>query len=143
MAPFRTLVFALVGSCGPAPIQPVDWLHKDVPVVFAKLGGNMIGSCHATEFTRWIQIDPDFWERATKSEQEMLMLHERGHCQYGLEHDPAERKDGCAVSLMHPIIPSLLCIKKHKAQYLLDFEGRKLNVLMEDLDARYRPYQGI
>lgn len=102
---------------------------------------NVIGLCHYGENYRTIRIDITFWNHASKEQREMLMWHENTHCLCGRDHDYSDGKpyldeslerffqsiyvklngymeDGCPLTVMHPIILSTECAKKHKNYYI-------------------------
>jgi len=108
-----------------APIEPV-FIHADFVAYYAsfeeKLGISpdsvsidyvvqedpVVGLCYGyTDRVNNIEIDPNFWNKASENERENLIFHELGHCLLLLEHDDKMMdNNGISVpeSIMYPAI---------------------------------------
>lgn len=62
-------------------------------------------------------IDPEFWENASNTQREIIVLHELGHCVLERGHD-YDKLDGCPMSVMYPYLLSNYCYKSFKKAYL-------------------------
>src|ERR1035437_8833584 len=109
-------------------------------------GTTVIGICHRSTPLKFIDIDTEFWEHASKSSRKFTIFHELGHCMCGRDHDFAEGKeykeevvekvlnyiynrvsfqipegyydDWCPKSIMHPTNNDDSCYEKHYSEYV-------------------------
>jgi len=69
-----------------------------VSVQMAKLAPPQLGVCYYAgrnnSTVNLVQIDEEYWDRATDIEKEFLIYHELGHCVFGLKHNDAYGKVG-------------------------------------------------
>lgn len=102
--------------------------------------------CTYGGFWREIDIDIDFWNRATPTSKLALMFHELAHCYCTRGHDfadgteypepkfmdffskcttePGYYPDGCPLSIMHPIIIEDTCVANHYNDYVNELFNR-------------------
>lgn len=112
-----------------------------------------IGLCTYTAKWREIDLDSNYWARATWLSKIALVYHELAHCYCERDHDWAEGKryptdfelwfdniinetpltplkpegymeDGCPMTLMHPTIIDDYCTKAHYAHYVKEMFDR-------------------
>ena len=103
-APFEVEIYLdtvhdLTGVLPTIEIRIVDTLPPDLP-------RNAIGSCGQGK----ILFLKRYWASATDLDREQLVLHEVGHCVFGLGH----KND----TIMDPIHLPLAVYKKHRQHYL-------------------------
>lgn len=61
----------------------------------------VVGQCSYNSLgTRKINIDINYWNRATDLEKEFVVFHELGHCYLGRSHDDTQNNRSCN-SIMH------------------------------------------
>lgn len=61
----------------------------------------VLGQCHYSEQApNIVEIDNQFWARATDLEKEYVVFHELGHCVLGRNHDDTRLADGSCASIM-------------------------------------------
>lgn len=61
----------------------------------------VLGQCHYSEQApNIVEIDQQFWNRATDLEKEYVVFHELGHCVLGRNHDDTRLADGSCGSIM-------------------------------------------
>jgi hypothetical protein len=102
----NVIVFALLffASCGRHVIRPeIDSEFKSYvsrfsnvhritiksDVVFGKLSNiKFVGFCtRLSNGKSKVEIDKDYWNRASVAQKELLIFHELGHCELGLPHN--------------------------------------------------------
>lgn len=85
-----------VGTYDPAFRKFVKDFEKNcdtkvtLPIKFEKMPDEVLGRCVFMGMPyewRRIEINPDYWAKATEDQKESTMLHELGHCHLGLPHD--------------------------------------------------------
>lgn len=63
---------------------------KAISIDFSSLGGNITGMCHIDKKNHKtklrIDIDPEYWFSSTLDKRTVILYHELGHCDLGLEH---------------------------------------------------------
>jgi hypothetical protein len=92
-----------------------------LPISIKKLPGKMAGGCKRykhKEGVNAIYINPKYWKTFTKNEKKLVLIHEIGHCDYGLKHDKSFRKDGCPKSIMYPEVFDEFCFLKYQKDYI-------------------------
>lgn len=67
-------------------------------------GSSIIGLCERTRTMRRVTIDPDFWDKVSTTQKELLMHHELGHCVLYRPHRSDILQDNTYASIMYPII---------------------------------------
>jgi hypothetical protein len=94
-----------------AQIQGVDVLpdmkSPKLEVRIASLdawGASTIGLCETSGGLRRVTFDPDFWNRVSETQREILAHHELGHCVLYRGHRSATLSSGLYASVMYPII---------------------------------------
>lgn len=82
-------------------IKPIDY---DVGFAYFEDRDKFAAKCFTTNTNkpRAIKFDLVVWQRMTNHQREWLLLHEIGHCSYGLDHDKRRREDDAPLSIMHP-----------------------------------------
>jgi hypothetical protein len=121
----------------------------DVSIGFTKIDdGDVIGTCSYRMTFREIDLDKDFWSKASWFSKTSLLYHELTHCYCNRDHDFGEGKlypddsvkyllqsffkkttfsiykpegyfdDNCPVSLMHPKLISDDCMRYHYNEYV-------------------------
>lgn len=99
-----------------------------VNVFFEDLKDNRIGECKKfSDGYRKINIDFEFWERASGLDREVLVLHELGHCDLGLGHT-----EGPAI--MQKFHLNGLRYNREKDFYLSNFFGLQASRLYDSLE---------
>lgn len=81
---------------------------------------NAVGVC---DFDGNIKILRSFWDKSSPSVREILIFHEMGHCVLGKKHTKKvfacpEVADGCAKSVMFPIILSAKEYVAYRSYYM-------------------------
>lgn len=62
---------------------------------------DVAGQCsYSSSSTRKVNIDIDYWNRATELEKEFVVFHELGHCYLERSHSDAQQNRSCT-SIMH------------------------------------------
>lgn len=116
---------------------------KKVGVGFTSIHrGNVVGLCHYGTSFREIDIDREYWDRASRTSKRTLLFHELTHCYCTRPHDhddgtayvrnscPAgDAKtgyygDGCPKSVMFPSVLEDDCVTAHSADYLEEMFNR-------------------
>lgn len=119
---------------------------KPLKVSFTDLNEkNTIGLCYSSNYFRKIEIDRKYWQSNTFMSRRTLIMHELTHCYCGRGHDNNAKtkyredlisgiigksgwnyfmdngigyfRDRCPMSIMHPIVLSDYCSKKHFSHY--------------------------
>jgi hypothetical protein len=67
-------------------------------------GTSVIGLCETAGGKRRVTFDPDFWERVSETQRELLAHHELGHCVLYRGHRSATLSSGAVASIMYPTI---------------------------------------
>lgn len=108
--------------------------------------GRIVGLCHRNQDFREIDIDINYWNRSSKIQKRILVLHELTHCYCERGHDYGPNKDykdefltslyrfldkqydtdskngffndGCPLSLMYPQVVDEECAYKHYNHYI-------------------------
>lgn len=103
----------------------------------------IIGLCNYGIWFREIDLDIQFWEKATNTTRMALVFHELSHCYCDRDHDHDNHikyeinqlmslfnrwrknkplsgywSDGCPTSLMSPVITDDACILSHYREYI-------------------------
>lgn len=61
----------------------------------------VLGQCHySDEAPNIVEVDDEFWARATDLEKEYVVFHELGHCILGRDHDDTRNSNGTCSSMM-------------------------------------------
>ncbi len=61
----------------------------------------VLGQCHYSEQApNIVEVDNQFWDRASDMEKEYVVFHELGHCVLGRDHNDARNNDGSCSSIM-------------------------------------------
>lgn len=138
----------LARDCG------IKFKHK-VTVGFMDIkDSDVIGVCHYNTFWREIDIDKDYWDRASKTSRMILVFHELSHAYCNREHDYGLGKkydssnmdvsirsefilptrfrhnmegfypDGCPLTIMYPKILNDSCVLDHYAEYMVEMFNR-------------------
>lgn len=91
------------------------------------LSGQLIGQCTITETgARIVEVDANYWSKATDSQKEETIFHELGHCAMGLGHNAEKNSDGCPVSIMYPYaLGNSPCYLSDKPWYYQELESHK------------------
>ena len=108
----KLLLLTILLGCGrPLIANPELYQHVSLyerlanrivttPITFEDLptghhmGPTVAGQCRkivhlaTNQVVRYIVIDPDYWRTLYPIQQEMLILHELGHCEANLKHSP-------------------------------------------------------
>lgn len=129
--------------------------NQKVTIGFSKIKkDSVIGTCTYADGWREIDLDADFWARATWKEKVALVYHELSHCYCERDHDydngimypdnslkailqdyfaeklftPMKPKgffdDECPVSIMHPVIVNDQCFETHYQHYTQEMFAR-------------------
>lgn len=101
---------------------------------------HMIASCNAFVVPRQIWVSRELWGRLSPGDREHLIMHELGHCLFGLNHveetiidddgsdvgvDVKGELHRCPVSVMNPRLDAVSpCFEKYKEYYWIDLMGR-------------------
>lgn len=120
--------------------------YNKVTVGFKNINeGYVVGLCTYGGLFREIDVDINYWNHSTSTSKMTLLFHELTHCYCGRPHDygrhlkypesaatklikliewkiaggprPGYRKDGCPISIMHPVVLSDGCMMEHYAEY--------------------------
>lgn len=67
-------------------------------------GSSTIGLCETGSRQRRVTFDPDFWNRVSDTQKEILAHHELGHCVLYRGHRSTVLSTGAYASIMYPII---------------------------------------
>lgn len=116
--------------------------------------GRTIGFCTFRKDFREINLDSDYWQRASWNDKIALVFHEMTHCYCARDHDFGEGEmypdntirallqewgsripysplkpkgymdDSCPLSIMHPVILSDECFKAHYKYYVKEMFNR-------------------
>lgn len=114
--------------------------------------GNAVGLCNYGGYFREIDVDINYWNHSTNTTHTALLFHELTHCYCNRDHDYGKRskypetelgrkiieiyrlilkvpkpgfwKDGCPMSLMHPIVVDDGCMINHYDQYVKEMFDR-------------------
>ena len=128
---------------------------NDVSIGFTKIDeGDVIGTCSYRVTFREIDLDKEFWNRASWFSKTSLLFHELAHCYCNRDHDFGEGtlypddsleyllqnlfkkttfnfykpegyfEDGCPVSLMYPKLISDDCLRYHYNEYVEEMFNR-------------------
>lgn len=134
-----TIITAILTSCGgnaPAPIITVApeaaalvaELEEELGVNLAAVSisiedfppsASAVGTCYSNGK---VVLNKVFFERGGV-EVKSLLLHEIGHCGYGLDHTKETFRDGCATSLMFAYNQAG-CISHYWEDYKADYLER-------------------
>lgn len=104
------LSFLFLAACGRQQIDPefqpylekiqadFEELGKELSlnsdIVFGKTDGDASGTCYKTPFDRpKISIDKAQWDKFNRHDRYWILIHEIGHCDFGLGHEYA-KEDG-------------------------------------------------
>jgi hypothetical protein len=90
---------------------------RGVSIKFSALPAYYLGVCKKTDTSREIEISAESWARMSDVSREALILHEFAHCVANKEHDEKTLPDGCAASIMNPVLPDDSCLLKYRARY--------------------------
>ncbi|MBX2871187.1 MAG: hypothetical protein KTR30_03780 [Saprospiraceae bacterium] len=61
----------------------------------------VLGQCHySDQAPNIVEVDDQFWARATDLEKEYVVFHELGHCVLGKDHNDDRNTDGTCSSIM-------------------------------------------
>lgn len=96
----------------------------NIPVIYVDLyfneqTGNVIGVCKIKGNDKNVEIDPEWWYRASDLDREILIFHELGHCVLGQhEHRDYTLSDGCPGSIMDEYHIGAYCYDKHYDYYI-------------------------
>lgn len=130
----------------------IHFKHK-VSIGFAHINkAEIVGICYYGAYFREIEIDIDYWKRASNDKKVSLLFHELGHCYCNRDHDYGENKaypeesdarillamkwqvsggerpgyweDGCPVSLMYPVVIDDDCLQNHYSSYIKEMFNR-------------------
>lgn len=63
----------------------------------------LVEVAHCFKGSNIVAVDKDMWKPKSTRQKEMLLIHEAGHCMYGLGHNE-ELVNGKPVSIMHSMI---------------------------------------
>ncbi len=63
----------------------------------------------------WFGAAPDILKNA-------LIMHESGHCDYGLEHDDHLMDNECPMTIMNTHLPSQACLEMYTDYYQKEYE---------------------
>jgi hypothetical protein len=67
-------------------------------------GASVIGLCETASGRRRVTFDPDFWNRVSETQKELLAHHEFGHCVLYRGHRTTKLESGAYASIMYPTI---------------------------------------
>ena len=120
--------------------------NHDVTVGFKDFNeGTVIGRCTYGWGFREIDLDRSFWDSSNTLEPEALVWHELSHCFCDRQHDYGDGKhyssaadidngnfdrnkgyypDGCALSIMTPVILEDWCLGVHYDAYVVEMFDR-------------------
>lgn len=98
---------------------------KDISGHFVLLTSPEVGQCEKIDGNKDVQIDINYWNRATDDQRETLIFHELGHCAMNLKHEGALGSSGCPISLMFPLTINPLCFDLFRIKYYEELESRK------------------
>lgn len=96
-------------------------VSADIPIRLSYLPENIIGVCFGWrmhKFFRHIEIDIEYFKTASRTEIEMTILHELGHCVSDLDHDQSEEFLFVPKSLMYPSHFSTYFYNRDKEHYI-------------------------
>ncbi len=107
-----------------AKIQGVDVLpdmkNPKLTIRIASLdayGSSTIGLCETGGGQRRVTFDPDFWNRVSETQKELLAHHELGHCVLLRPHRSTTLSSGAYASIMYPLIMSSSTYTNNYAYY--------------------------
>lgn len=143
------LLFATVGCVTYPGMRPVTsdiyrlvdelsdlGIETKKPLYFADLqeygddrDSRVLGVCVGTS----IWLDYKEWQGRSDIHKKALLIHEYGHCLYGMYHNDMLFPDLCPVSLMHSYIPPEYCLNRHWDFYLKEFYNRNKRLKRGDL----------
>lgn len=134
-----------------AKIQGIRF-YNPVTIGFKKINrDNIVGVCTYGITFREIDIDEDYWQRASETSKFILLFHELTHCLCNRGHDFAKNKkypektidkiteevfqkltkikngyfdDGCPTSLMYPSVLDDDCTHAHYQEYIAEMFKR-------------------
>jgi hypothetical protein len=94
---------------------------------FATLRSPAVGLCTLYNDSRKvIQIDSDYWSKASDDQKEQLVAHECGHCAMGLQHIPTVNEFNCPVSIMYPqVFGNSHCYVENRDYYFQELRSHK------------------
>lgn len=102
MKAFLIFIFTFFASCSSIGFHNPEFRNyvKDferncntivtLPIKFEKMPDDVLGRCVFMRMPydwRRIEINPEYWAKASEEQKESTMLHELGHCHLGLDHD--------------------------------------------------------
>jgi hypothetical protein len=120
---------------------------RPVTIGFNKIDEDLvIGVCYSGSDFREVDLDTDWWIKASTMSHRTLVFHELTHCFCGRQHDygwmqiyPEAKsirmsfwgkrlqgylEDGCPISIMHPIVIDDYCMSKHSTHYFKEMFER-------------------
>lgn len=75
----------------------------NLEIKYAKLAAPHIGMCSVTVSRGpLIELDPDYWAKATDTQKEVVLMHELAHCILRRDHLPDVNAEGVPLSIMYP-----------------------------------------
>lgn len=127
--------------------------NNKVTIGFKNIGkGNVVGLTTYGGYFREIDIDTSYWNNSTNTQRLAVTMHELGHAYCGRSHDYGDGKkypeaederiaqaenwaskggprpgiypDGCALSLMYPVVVPDYCIRSHYQEYTKELFDR-------------------
>lgn len=132
----------------------ITFTHK-VSIGFSSIDSDtVIGTCSYRPSFREIDLDKEYWDRASWEQKVALVYHELAHCYCERDHDyddgemypdnsikaflngimsrapitplrpPGYLDDSCPKSIMHPTIISRQCFKDHYDYYVKEMFAR-------------------
>lgn len=133
-----TILSLILVGCGkdgdeqlpPAPVESLNLypeLNPDNIIIgFGEVPEGYAGQCIETKSQNFIVINKDIWEKAlNETRRKALIMHELGHCVYGLQHDARVDNQGHMVSIMYPG-----SLSNQQAQYFDEHEQHYINAML-------------
>ena len=110
-----------------AYVQEFEYYNRSsvshIPIGFVDLKDEYAGMCHRISYGgrvvyAYIEIDKEYWGRASELQKINLIFHELGHCALNRDHPPADSVRMCPTSFMHYQIMSDWCLQEHFNEYM-------------------------
>ncbi len=91
-------------------------------------GASVIGLCETGGGMRRVTFEPNFWNAASETQRELVVLHELGHCILYRGHLSTTLASGAYASIMYPVILSSATYLANQSHYLQELFGSSAEV---------------
>lgn len=111
-----------------------DFSNPKLQIQIASLdsyGSSVIGLCQTGSGRRKVTLDPDFWNRVSETQRELLAHHELGHCILYRGHRTSRLSSGAYASIMYPTIMSSATYLGNYAYYQEELFSLSASTLTE------------